>query len=260
MVKLPAFMFYPGDWRKDTGVQSLSYEERGVWFELICFMWESEQRGKLVLNGKKMDENDISRLIGLDVSQTSKILATLLAKGVAKIEQNTGIIYCKRIIDEEHIRKVRAEAGYLGGSKTQAKRQSKSTPSVSYSSSNSISKHKNNISPTPQGEIENWFEVLWEKYPSKDGRKAALKSFTKTVTDEALFAKCQTALNNYLCSRRVRDGYIKNGSTWFNNWTDWINFKEVTPNDIDNDPGNAAKPVPGKYAHLSALPGSKTAV
>src|SRR3990167_9412802 len=170
--KLPAFMFYPGDWRKDTAVQSLDYEMRGVWFELICFMWESDERGKLVLNGKAMDENDISKLLGLPLSQTSKIVATLLAKGVAKIEQNTGVIYCKRITDDEHLRKVRAEAGYLGGSKTQAKRQAKPTPSVSVSSSISSS---NNKPPTPlQGE---WFEQIWKDYPRKQGTKKARSHF-----------------------------------------------------------------------------------
>lgn len=55
-MKLPAFQFYPGDWRKDPGVQSLSFHDRGVWHEMLCLMHESEERGKLTLNGSGREE------------------------------------------------------------------------------------------------------------------------------------------------------------------------------------------------------------
>ena len=35
--KIPAFQFYPADWRKDPGVQSLSYNDRGIWIEIFVF-------------------------------------------------------------------------------------------------------------------------------------------------------------------------------------------------------------------------------
>lgn len=47
MGKAPAFQFYPGDWRRDTQVQMASMETRGVWFEMLCCMWDSPDRGKL---------------------------------------------------------------------------------------------------------------------------------------------------------------------------------------------------------------------
>ena len=49
---LPALQFYGGDWRKDPGIQALNYFDRGVWFEMLLMMHESEDRGKLVLNGR----------------------------------------------------------------------------------------------------------------------------------------------------------------------------------------------------------------
>ena len=58
--KLPAFLFYPGDWRKDPGVQSMDYEERGVWHELLCIMHESENRGMLTLGNLPVDNLRIS--------------------------------------------------------------------------------------------------------------------------------------------------------------------------------------------------------
>ena len=47
MGKNPAFQFYPGDWRRDTQVQMASMETRGVWFEMLCCMWDAPDRGKL---------------------------------------------------------------------------------------------------------------------------------------------------------------------------------------------------------------------
>ena len=66
MTKLPAFQFYPGDWRKDVGVQSLDYFDRRVWWEMLCLMHESEWRGALVLNGQAMSEGALALLLGLD--------------------------------------------------------------------------------------------------------------------------------------------------------------------------------------------------
>lgn len=75
------------------------------------------------------------------------------------------------------------------------------------------------------------FDSLWERYPSKDGRKMALKHYLSSVITEQDRSDISTALDNYLASDRVNKGFIKNGSTWFNNWKDWVNTNN-TP-DID---------------------------
>jgi hypothetical protein len=46
-MKAPAFMFYVGDWMKDPAVRRLSLAHRGIWIDLLCFMFESERRGEL---------------------------------------------------------------------------------------------------------------------------------------------------------------------------------------------------------------------
>jgi hypothetical protein len=40
MAKLPYIAFYPGDWRKDAGVQSLTLSARAFWFEILISMHE----------------------------------------------------------------------------------------------------------------------------------------------------------------------------------------------------------------------------
>jgi hypothetical protein len=79
---------------------------------------------------------------------------------------------------------------------------------------------------TPHDPPRGAFELVWAKYPSRTGRKAAERHFklsVKTMTD---FLDIQRALDNYKKSDRVRNGYIQNGSTWFNNWRDWTTFVE----------------------------------
>lgn len=154
MGKLPALQFYPADWRKDPAVQSLSYFDRGVWFEILCLMHESDQRGKLLLNGKKMPDDALARLLGLDKQILTKTLTTLLEYGVASIDEETGALISRRMVRDEEIRKIRMESGKKGGNpilvnqnsnqnSTNGKKQvnQNSTPSSS-SSVNSSSKEK----------------------------------------------------------------------------------------------------------------------
>ncbi len=113
--KLPAFLFYPGDWLKDPGIQSLDYFHRGAWFHILCVMHECEPRGKLAVNGKAMTKEQLAMVLGLDKQKTGDVLDLLVSSGVASLEEGTGILYCRRMVRDEYIRKVRSAAGKLGG-------------------------------------------------------------------------------------------------------------------------------------------------
>lgn len=84
------------------------------------------------------------------------------------------------------------------------------------------------------------FESLWAKYPNKDGKKAAERHFHNEVKNDQDWQDINTALKNYLESDVVKKGFIKNGSTWFNNWRDWI----VPPRKEETDG------IPDKFKHL----------
>jgi len=70
------------------------------------------------------------------------------------------------------------------------------------------------------------FGSIWERYPNKDGKKQAEKYFNSSVKTEKDYTSINKALDNYLKSDKVKNGYIKNGSTWFNNWQDWIEVEQ----------------------------------
>lgn len=182
-MKLPSLQFYPADWRKDPGVQSLSYHDRGVWFEILCLMHESEQRGKLLLNGKAMPEDALARLLGLDKQIVTKTLTTLLEYGVASVDQESGALVCRRMVRDEELRKIRQEAGKMGGNPALLKQnpkqeattedKQKTTPSSSSSITSSSSKEKKVIEKKPKDERANHPAIvacrqLTQTYPKKE--------------------------------------------------------------------------------------------
>lgn len=124
MNKLPALQFYPGDWRRDPGVQSLTFEERGIWIELLFLMHESEQRGKLVLNGRAASTDRLARMLHIDPEKLETVIETLLDLGVASRCPETGALMNRRMVRDEAILAKRRAAGRLGGNPNLVKQKS----------------------------------------------------------------------------------------------------------------------------------------
>jgi hypothetical protein len=184
--RLPAFQFYPADWRKDPGVQSLDYETRGIWWEIICLLHESDQRGVLLLNGNPMPEEALCRLLGLDNQKLTTAITTLLTYGVAKRRESDGALYSKRMVSDEKLRQIRKEAGSKGGNplllnqKATSKVKQKPTPSSSSSSSSSPTGTESLTLPFASTEFaETWGK--WIKY-----RKEIKKPITPTMAESQL--------------------------------------------------------------------------
>lgn len=97
------------------------------------------------------------------------------------------------------------------------------------------------------------FAELWAQYPAKDGRKEAEKHFRASVKTEQDLADIRRALTNYLSHLKTNHWkQPKNGSTWFNNWRDWVNWiePEVKPNGTyqqNQGTGATGKPKPPSY-------------
>lgn len=84
------------------------------------------------------------------------------------------------------------------------------------------------------------FELVWTKYPNKQGKQQALKSYIKARTkDKIEFNIIENGLKRYLIyCQQNKDWYKpKNGSTWFSqqSWNDEYPLKEITTKDlVDN--------------------------
>jgi hypothetical protein len=218
-MKLPAFQFYPGDWRKDPGIQSLTLEQRGAWLEMMCLMHESERRGYLMLNGKPFPEDSLARLLGLQeedlLNQNSTkgisyLLTLLVDRGVASRDQETGVIYCRRMVRDEQLRKTRAECGKQGGNPLLLKQtrttgvKQKLTPSSS--SSSSVSSSETNLSLFPQITADQ----VYEEYPRKEERPAAIAEINKAAEriDKAGIPKGHVSAMAYLHERTLAYSHV----------------------------------------------------
>jgi phage replication O-like protein O len=89
----------------------------------------------------------------------------------------------------------------------------------------SNTKEKKCITPFSQ-----WgFDIVWSRYPKKLGRREAQRSFNKTVTDNETFNKILFAEKKFIEYHKEKGTLIKfipYGSTWFNNWQDWVEYRE----------------------------------
>lgn len=78
-------------------------------------------------------------------------------------------------------------------------------------------------------ELGAWFEKVWVRYPSRDGKKEAIRHFRNSVRSLADFQRLEKSLDNYLAHLALPQNSFKqpkNGKTWFNNWQDWENWQE----------------------------------
>lgn len=48
------FLFHPSEWRNNISVRSCTFEERGVLFDLLCRMTDSEKPGRLYITKSEM--------------------------------------------------------------------------------------------------------------------------------------------------------------------------------------------------------------
>ena len=118
-MKRPAFLFYPGDWLRDPGVRLLSPREKGVYIEMLIFLFDSGGYIDLsvndlmhALNFRTEEHEETS-----SVDVFSAVLDKLLKCGVVRRTED-GRLYNKRILcdleDREEVSQKRSEAGKLG--------------------------------------------------------------------------------------------------------------------------------------------------
>jgi hypothetical protein len=115
---LPYMPFYVGDWLKCPEVRALPPDYRGLWFDLLCYMWESTERGVMVTpNGRPYTDSEIIRMVGLDNQNSGNWLTSLLTEGVCS-RRDDGAIFSKRMVRDEKTRQIRRETGAKGGNPT----------------------------------------------------------------------------------------------------------------------------------------------
>jgi DNA-binding transcriptional regulator YhcF (GntR family) len=119
----------------------------------MCIAHEALPYGYLSINGKPMTDAQLSRMVGVSPAVLNKSLKELEDAGVFS-RDDSGVIFSRRMVKDEHIRSVRASAGKAGGNPNLVRQDiaidcleglgllnqsSKQTPTPSSSSSSSSS-------------------------------------------------------------------------------------------------------------------------
>lgn len=219
----PAFQFYPGDWLRDAALRSVSVEARGLWIDMICLMHQGTPYGHLRFGQKIIDADNLGRMVGLDGRLTTRLIDELTQAGVC-CPGTDGVIFSKRMIQDEELRLKRISGGHLGGNPALKKRPTKVN-------------HKDNHQGYPDAEDEDedyssqclkgrgvgkgGTEALeiYEAYPRKVGRKSALKAIAislRTDAPDELLAKTRAyaaATKSWPDDQRQ---FIPHPATWFN--------------------------------------------
>ena len=124
-----------------------------------------------------------------------------------------------------------AQSGAQSGTEGEQKRNRSGTINKNdKNDNNTISENnltiKSKVKDKEVFNTEGYFNKIWGRYPNNDGRKSAIRHYLLSVKTKEAWDNINKALDNYLKSERVKKGFIKNGSTWFNNWQDWIEYKD----------------------------------
>ena len=100
-----------GEWLDSPRINNLSYDLRGIWLTMLCYMWESPTRGIMAkANGKPYTQDQIIRLLDIDPLALSILLENgLLARN------DKGAYYSPDMVLRERVSKARRTAGRKGG-------------------------------------------------------------------------------------------------------------------------------------------------
>lgn len=220
MAKDPAFLFYVQDFIM--GTMLMSHEEVGIYIRLLCV--QHQHKGYV-------EKESFNAMVGDKVRIR------------AKFKESKKGFYNDRLLDEINKRTNKSHKLSANAVKRWDKCKSNAIAlqkDMPIEDIDAIALHAAILTDTStpdaldvlvlkKGMVLN-FEDIWSKYPSRVGKKASERHFRASVKTEKDLDDIHTALNNYMESERVKVGKIQNGSTWFNNWRDWIDYKDpVSP-------------------------------
>lgn len=187
---LPSFQFYPADWLKDPKLKRCSFQNKGIWIDILCYLHESDTRGKITAT-----PSEWCRLIGCSEEEFNEFLSENSLKKFADISQCNGFVTIKnrRMIRDERARQStrdRVKKHRCNASVTALKQKCNA---YSSSSSSDISSDINNIYIVHKRIFEHWNSKRIIKHKSFEKFKSVINSRLKDYSEEEI----TQAIDNY---------------------------------------------------------------
>lgn len=224
--------FYVADWVKDPGLRLCTKAAKGLWIDLLCVLWEAEERGVASTGGVPWSDQQVAAVVGGDTSETSRLLAELFANGVCS-RNKSGAILSRRMVRDEDARTYERSRKR----KQRKRKQPSSCPGDVPCDVPALSPYMKYDSEISKTHIDS----LYEAYPRKIQRPRAIKAIRKAL-GEAPFDVLIAAVQAYAKSVAAKDRkYIPYPASWFNDrrWeddrTEWGETGDVIPDEWWSD-------------------------
>lgn len=182
-MNLPAFQFYPGDWLRDPQLRMATPASRGIWFDLLCHMWNAPERGVIIGTA-----DQLQRLASCSADDFSTFLDELdtLKFGDLSRESNGQLrVINRRMVRDEKARKDAAirQRRHREGNLSRP-RHAVVTPLVTGASQQNHNGSSSSSSPskkeTNTDRMSSDFEEIWKERPHREGgdsKRGALRAY-----------------------------------------------------------------------------------
>jgi len=212
--ELPYFKFVPSDWANGD-ITLCSMETQGLFINLICLYWCRDCSISLAKAKQRFT---------FACADVSKCFEELFEHEVIHIDEDENLLI--DFLDEQmekfiSVSATRSKAGSKGGKAKAKQKLSKCQANANIEEKRR--EEKRIVKKSDSKELEIAFDSLWNKYPKKEGRKQAFNHYKASLKHHK-HEDIELAVNNYI-KKLEQDGtenkYIKQGSTFFNNWEDY---------------------------------------
>lgn len=205
--KRPAMLFYPRDWLVDPNLNSCSLCAQGLWIRMLCYMWESEKRGYLMVGNKALHKEQIVRLIGAGNPEDEVLywLSELKDAGVYSVDDE-GVIYSRRMVDDEGDTKTSKAKNKV---KSSSRTRTRAEDEDEYV--NKKFRTKRAVEDALQSNRISYdhypnFKIFWEIYPPRNGVRQNKKEAFVTWVFQALEEKGDLIIDSV--------GKLKDTESW----------------------------------------------
>lgn len=113
--KLPWFPFYPAEWLGERTLRGVSLAARGLWIEMLCWMWHAPRRGFLLDSARtSVSTETLAKWLHAGELEVSRLLDELESAQVFSRTKKK-VIYCRRMAKDAELKELRAIAGSKSG-------------------------------------------------------------------------------------------------------------------------------------------------
>lgn len=224
----PYLPLYVQDYLTDEKLSMCSWATQGIYIKLLCLLHKSDPYGTILLKqNDKHTQNialnfaiKITKLLPIDKDTLCGALSELIEEGCLTIQNDT--LFQKRMVRDNEISEIRADAGSRGGKKTQSFAKAKTQASTEYESEGEI-EVRNKKGGAGENKINIPFETFWDLYDKKEDRIKCERKWSHLTNKER--EECIKKLPAYIKSTPDKK-FRKNPATYLNNKS-WEN--EIIP-------------------------------